>query len=172
MKTINAASWVSGLGQNPFPKAWLVSAILGIGVMLTSPANAAGTCATASSQVNHDWDLARDCASGTCIERVCVDTLYRQATLCGHGFSGSPTVKFGADIADIVSYAVPAAGAPCGAYDESLVVSLDEIDEGQQKLTVTNGTKASDPFFVKIGELAGPQGTAGPQGPAGPQGAT
>src|SRR6266852_1612428 len=51
-----------------------------------APASArAQSCAPSNLQINHDADLANDCASGLCVERVCVDTVYRVVTICGHG---------------------------------------------------------------------------------------
>ena len=65
-----------------------VLVIVPIAVLLPLAARAQ-TCAPSQIQVNHDADLARDCSAGICVERACVDTLYRRITVCGHGFGAS-----------------------------------------------------------------------------------
>jgi hypothetical protein len=145
-----------------------VTAALAFALLAAAPARAQTTCASNASQLNHDRDLAADCAAGLCVERACVDTLYRVATLCGHGFGGSPGVTIGGQ-------ALPVLGSrpgACGATDEALLIGLSEAAEGQHKLVVTNGGMKSEPFFLKVGDLAGPQGPQGVAGPAGPKGDT
>src|SRR4051812_43290350 len=154
------------------PKAWCVAALLGAGLLASTESRAQAVCGTSQSQVNHDHDLPRDCATGLCIERVCVDTLFRRATVCGHGFQGTPAVNVGGDRAPVLSTALPSPAGACGSFDEALVIGLDDADEGQQKLAVSNGTRRSEPFFIRVGELAGPQGPIGPAGPVGPKGDT
>jgi hypothetical protein len=133
-----------------------------------TPAHAQSNCAPGTAQLNHDRDLARDCASGLCVERACVNTLYRSATLCGHGFFGAPSVLIGGQSLPVL----PSAPGLCGAMDESLVVGLVEAAEGQHNMVVLNGAMKSEPFFIKVGELAGPQGPMGATGAQGPKGDT
>src|SRR5260221_12966098 len=90
---------------------------------LLPSATRAQTCAPSQIQVNHDGDLARDCVSGICVERACVDTLFRRITVCGHGFGVSPTVVVGGD-ALAVQLSVPASAAsPCGPMDDGILAS-------------------------------------------------
>ena len=136
------------------------------GLLVALPARAQTTCSPAGAQVSHDSDLAADCAASLCVERVCVDTLYRRATVCGHGFAGAPAVLVGGQSVTVLSNTP----GPCGAGDEAMVIGLDDAIEGQHKLVVYNGSRKSEPFFIKVGDLAGPQGPVGPQGQAGPVG--
>ncbi len=163
-------SFPAGTAYPARPKAPAASlavlATLAAALLSAAPAHAQSTCAPGTAQLNHDRDLARDCASGLCVERACVNTLYRLATLCGHGFFGLPSVLIGGKAQPVL----PSAPGLCGVNDESLVVGLDDSAEGQHKLVVLNGAMKSEPFFIKVGELAGPQGPAGAQGPAGPAG--
>jgi len=55
-------------------------AVIALALLAAGPARAQATCAAAGAQINRDADLARDCAAGVCVERVCVDTVYRRAT--------------------------------------------------------------------------------------------
>ena len=150
--------------------------LMGIALLATSPARAqqAQSCSASQSQLNHDAGLASDCASGICVERACVSTLYRSITICGHGFAGvaAPTVNIGGHVvAGTASLAD--ASSPCGTFDETVVASIDETAEGQHKLIVINAAgQRSEPFFVKVGELAGPPGPPGPAGAQGPSGPT
>jgi hypothetical protein len=134
----------------------------------------AQTCSASSAQaeLNHDAQLVSDCAAGVCVERVCPDTTYRTLVICGHGFAASPlSASLGGQDLAVQQVLAASAGTPCGGTDETIVASLDEAAVGQHKLVVTAAGKKSDAFFVKVGELAGPQGPAGPVGPPGPQGA-
>jgi Collagen triple helix repeat (20 copies) len=126
-------------------------------------------CVSASVQAN-DADSGSDCKAGICIERVCVDTVFRLATICGHGFAGSPSVTLGGSPLTIASVTVQGGAGPCGNSDDAIVASLIDSVEGQHKLTVSNAGVQSEPFFLKVGNLAGPQGPPGPQGAAGPPG--
>ena len=141
-------------------------AVLLPGLLVAAPARAQTICSPVGAQVSHDSDLAADCAAGlcverVCVERVCVDTLYRRAAVCGHGFAGAPAVLVGGQTVPVLSNTP----GPCGAGDEAMVIGLDDAIEGQHKLVVYNVSKKSEPFFIKVGELAGPQGPIGPQGP-------
>jgi hypothetical protein len=138
-----------------------------------APASArAQSCAPSNLQVNHDADLAKDCASGLCVERVCVDTLYRVVTICGHGFGTTPSVLVGGDSLTVLQSIAASSSSPCGTADDGIVASLNETAEGQHKLKVIASGIASEPFFVKVGDLAGPQGPTGATGPQGIQGPT
>jgi hypothetical protein len=122
--------------------------------------------------LNHDIDLSRDCSAGLCVERVCVDAVYRNLILCGHGLavSPAPTVTLGGMMLQVLETWPAAATSPCGAVDDALEAALSEVDEGQHKLVVANAALISEPFFVTVGNLAGPQGPPGPPGAPGPQG--
>src|SRR5712691_6743250 len=130
--------------------AGAAAALVAIGA--AAPAQAQ-TCPPAQLQLNHDADLANDCATGVCVERVCINTLYRTITICGHGFGAAPGVVVGGS-ALTVQQSVPAsASSPCGTVDDAIVASLDEATEGHHKLAVTASGMTSEPFFVKIGDL-------------------
>jgi hypothetical protein len=138
-----------------------------------APASArAQSCAPSNLQINHDADLANDCASGLCVERVCVDTLYRVVTICGHGFGTTPSVLVGGDSLTVLRSIPASSSSPCGTVDDGIVASLNETAEGQHKLKVFASGIGSEPFFVKVGDLAGPQGPTGATGPQGIQGPT
>jgi hypothetical protein len=55
-----------------------------------------------------------------------VDTLYRRAILCCHGFSGSSTVTVGGQVVPVLS----SVAASCGGTDQAMVVGLDDTEEG------------------------------------------
>jgi len=147
-----------------------VTAVCGLFAFGLPGAAQAQTCSNLRAASNHDFDPAKDCATGICVLRVCPDTTYRVMTICGHGFGSTPRVALGGEILITQQVLAASSGSPCGGTDESIIASLDEGVEGTHKLVVANGTASSEPFFVKIGDLAGPQGPAGSAGPPGPQG--
>jgi hypothetical protein len=145
----------------------LALSILSFTLLAAAPVRAQN-CLPSASANNHN----AECGAGLCVERVCVNTLFRNALLCGQGLAGpsAPTVNLGGVNLPILGSWVASASAPCGASDDALSVALSEVDEGQHRLVVSSGALRSEPFFVKIGDLAGPQGPAGPIGATGPIG--